>query len=74
MHGSLATPTQSFVADDVTGKCSENRNVNAGELLLTPTEFSLFDLALPAREWSEVQGPKPPTETTRPESSPAGCR
>ena len=47
-----------FVADDVTGKCSENRNVNAGELLLTPTEFSLFDLALPAREWSEVQGPE----------------
>ena len=47
-----------FVADDVAGKCSENRNVNAGELLLTPTEFSLFDLALPAREWSEVQGPE----------------
>ena len=47
-----------FVADDVKGDCSQNRNVDAGELLLTPTEFSLFDLALPAREWSAVQGPE----------------
>ena len=36
MHGSLARQLNHFVADDVTGKVAENRNVNAGELLLTP--------------------------------------
>ena len=47
-----------FVADKVTGGCTENRDFAVGELLLTPTEFSLFDLALPAQEWSRVEGPE----------------
>jgi len=47
-----------FVADEVIGSCTENRDFAIGELLLTPTEFSLFDLALPAQEWSQVEGPE----------------
>jgi len=47
-----------FIADDVTGDCSKGRDFAVGELLLTSQEFSLFDLALPAHQWTQVQGPE----------------
>ena len=63
-----------FVADDVTGKCSENRNVNAVSCCSRRRSSRCSIWHYRRANGRKYRGQKPPTETTRPESSHAGCR